>query len=81
MEDLNRKLAEKVEEIQDIEDLNQTLILRDHMSNQELQDLRKELINVSLPWLTKPLVHGNSQFMIFVGISISLDNLLYGDPI
>lgn len=58
---MNRKLAEKVEEIQDIEDLNQTLILRDHMSNQELQDLRKELINVSsLPWL----VHGNSQFSI-----------------
>lgn len=81
MEDLNRKLAEKVEEIQDIEDLNQTLILRDHMSNQELQDLRKELINVSLPWLTKPLVHVKSQFMIFVSISISLDNLLYGDPI
>lgn len=46
MEDLNKKLAEKVEEIQDIEALNQTLILRDHMSNQELQDLRKELINV-----------------------------------
>lgn len=56
MEDLNRKLAEKVEEIQDIEDLNQTLIMRDHMSNQELQDLRKELINVSLPFLCSAIM-------------------------
>lgn len=48
IEELNRKLAEKDDEIQDTEALNQTLILREHMSNQELQDVRKELINVSL---------------------------------
>ncbi|KAI5670662.1 hypothetical protein M9H77_11026 [Catharanthus roseus] len=46
IEELNRKLAEKDDEIQDTEALNQTLILREHMSNQELQDVRKELINI-----------------------------------
>ncbi|KAE9465280.1 hypothetical protein C3L33_02809, partial [Rhododendron williamsianum] len=43
---LKEELAEKVDDLHDMETLNQTLILREHMSNVELQDARKELINV-----------------------------------
>ncbi|KAK4431154.1 Factor of DNA methylation 2 [Sesamum alatum] len=46
VDDLKKQLAEKIEELQDVEALNQTLILREHGSNNELQDVRKELINV-----------------------------------
>ncbi|KAL6980548.1 hypothetical protein U1Q18_022190 [Sarracenia purpurea var. burkii] len=43
---LKEELAEKVDELHDMESLNQTLILREHMSNVELQDARKELISI-----------------------------------
>ncbi|VFQ81203.1 unnamed protein product [Cuscuta campestris] len=44
--ELKEKLAEKDDELRDAQDLNQTLILKELMSNTELQDARKELINV-----------------------------------
>ncbi|PWA61110.1 domain XH [Artemisia annua] len=44
--ELRNKLTEKEEELHDMDNLNQTLILREHMSNNELQAARKELINV-----------------------------------
>lgn len=43
---LKRELAEKVEELQFIEPLNQTLILKEHLANNELQSARKELLKV-----------------------------------
>ncbi|KAJ0764372.1 hypothetical protein HanPI659440_Chr08g0291371 [Helianthus annuus] len=43
---LRDRLTEKEEELHDMDNLNQTLILREHMSNNELQAARKELINV-----------------------------------
>ncbi|KAL3523833.1 hypothetical protein ACH5RR_016667 [Cinchona calisaya] len=43
---LKKKLAERDDELQDMEALNQTLILKEHSSNLELQDARKELTNV-----------------------------------
>ena len=43
---LRKELEEKVDELQAMDTLNQTLILKEHMSNLELQDARKELINV-----------------------------------
>ncbi|KAK1415556.1 hypothetical protein QVD17_31339 [Tagetes erecta] len=43
---LKDRLTEKEEELHDMDNLNQTLILREHMSNSELQAARKELINV-----------------------------------
>lgn len=46
IEDLATELAEKNDELHDMEILNQTLILKEHMSNDELQDARKELIQV-----------------------------------
>ena len=46
LDDLKEELAETIDELHNVESLNQTLILRDHMSNNELQEDRKELINV-----------------------------------
>ncbi|XP_071732816.1 factor of DNA methylation 2-like isoform X2 [Rutidosis leptorrhynchoides] len=43
---LKDRLTEKEEELHDMDVLNQTLILREHMSNNELQAARKELIHV-----------------------------------
>ncbi|CAM8972823.1 hypothetical protein QQ045_030152 [Rhodiola kirilowii] len=43
---LRRDLAEKNEELQYIEPLNQTLILKEHMANSELQSARKELLKI-----------------------------------
>lgn len=45
IDSLRKELAEKTEELQYIETLNQTLILKEHMTNHELQDARKELIS------------------------------------
>ncbi|KAH7840867.1 hypothetical protein Vadar_022657 [Vaccinium darrowii] len=42
---LREALKEKVEEIQYLEDLNKTLTLKERMSNDELQDARKEAIS------------------------------------
>lgn len=42
-----RELREKEGEFDDLEALNQTLIVKERKSNDELQDARKELINVS----------------------------------
>ncbi|XP_057978966.1 factor of DNA methylation 1-like isoform X2 [Malania oleifera] len=42
---LRKELAEKADELQFVETLSQTLILKEHMSNHELQDARKELMS------------------------------------
>ncbi|KAI4318146.1 hypothetical protein L6164_025950 [Bauhinia variegata] len=45
IETLQNELAEKVEEFQAMEALNQTLILKEHGTNLELHEARKELLN------------------------------------
>lgn len=47
MESLIKDMREKEGELEDLEALNQTLIIRERNSNDELQDARKELISVS----------------------------------
>ncbi|KAF8396789.1 hypothetical protein HHK36_018422 [Tetracentron sinense] len=47
MDDLIKELEEKADDMQDMETLNQTLIVKERMSNHELQDARKELISKS----------------------------------
>lgn len=44
---LLKSLREKEEEYDGLEALNQTLIVKERNSNDELQDARKELVNVS----------------------------------
>lgn len=44
---LLKNLREKEGELEDLEALNQTLIVKERKSNDELQDARKELVNVS----------------------------------
>lgn len=44
---IQRELEEKEEELQDLEALSQALIVKERNSNDELQEARKELINVS----------------------------------
>ncbi|CAL1401897.1 unnamed protein product [Linum trigynum] len=44
-EEIREKLAEKEEELEDLEDLNQTLIIKHKKVEQELEEGRKELIN------------------------------------
>ena len=47
VEAIHKDLREKEGEFDDLEALNQTLIVKERKSNDELQDARKELINVS----------------------------------
>lgn len=44
MEEMSEELQEKIEEMEGLEALNQTLVVKERMSNDELQDARKELI-------------------------------------
>lgn len=46
---LHKDLREKEQSLQDLDALNQTLIIKERKSNDELQEARKELINVSPP--------------------------------
>lgn len=47
MDELAEELKEKVDELEAMESLNQTLIIKERKSNDELQHARKELIDVS----------------------------------
>lgn len=44
VEDIHKNLREKEEELDDLESLNQTLVVQERKSNDELQDARKELV-------------------------------------
>lgn len=48
IEGINNDLKEKVEEFEYFDTLNQTLIVQERKSNEELQGARKELIEVSI---------------------------------
>ena len=47
VEGIHTMLREKEGDLEDLEALNQTLIVKERKSNDELQDARKELISVS----------------------------------
>ncbi|XP_071706181.1 protein INVOLVED IN DE NOVO 2-like [Rutidosis leptorrhynchoides] len=44
VEEIHKNLREREEELEDLESLNQTLVVQERKSNDELQDARKELI-------------------------------------
>ncbi|KAA8539473.1 hypothetical protein F0562_026165 [Nyssa sinensis] len=43
---LRKEIDEKEDDMQHMESLNKTLIVKEHTSNRELQDARKELISI-----------------------------------
>jgi hypothetical protein len=45
-EELTTELEERIEEMEDLEALNQTLVIKERMTNDEVQDAKKELITV-----------------------------------
>ncbi|XP_048229313.1 factor of DNA methylation 4 [Ricinus communis] len=45
MDTIQQQLKDKEEELEDLETLNQTLIIKERMNNDQLQDARKELIS------------------------------------
>ena len=45
-EKLTAELNERIEEMEDLEALNQTLVVKERMTNYEIQDAKKELITV-----------------------------------
>lgn len=45
IKEMNEELKEKMEEMDSVESLNQTLVVKERQSNDELQQARKELIN------------------------------------
>ncbi|KAJ4804133.1 XH/XS domain-containing protein [Rhynchospora pubera] len=62
MEELTEELKEKIEEMENIDALNQTLVVKERKSNDELQEARKELI----PGLTSLQTGRAGQ--VFIGI-------------
>lgn len=48
MDSIVEELKEKEEELEDLEALTQTLVVKERKCNDELQDARKELITVSI---------------------------------
>lgn len=48
VENIYKGLTEKEEELADLDKFNQTLILRERRTNDELQEARKELVNVRI---------------------------------
>ncbi|EEF30946.1 conserved hypothetical protein [Ricinus communis] len=48
MDVIQQELKEKEEELEDLKTCNQTLIIKERMNNDELQDARKELLSVRL---------------------------------
>lgn len=45
---MNQQLVEKKDELEGLEDLNQQLLAKERQSNDELQEARKELIEVDV---------------------------------
>lgn len=48
LESIQEEIKESEEELESLETLNQTLIIKERLTNDEVQEARKELINVSI---------------------------------
>lgn len=61
---IQQELEEKEEELQDLDQLSQALVIKERKSNDELQEARKELINVSTQHLHSYLMLKTSCFNV-----------------
>ncbi|KAF2589512.1 hypothetical protein F2Q70_00040507 [Brassica cretica] len=61
VENIYKGLTEKEEELADLDKFNQTLILRERRTNDELQEARKELVNRMGELVTKPFMDALQQ--------------------
>lgn len=59
VDDLQKGLREKEQVLEDLDALNQTLIIKERKSNDELQDARKELINVRVLFFLDRSLHSS----------------------
>jgi len=48
VDSLQKDLIDKEESLEDLDELNRTLIIRERVSNDELQEARQALVNVSM---------------------------------
>ena len=65
MEAMQEELNDKEEELQVMEHLNRTLLVKERINNDELQGARKELINVSIFYLPHFVL--SFFFLLFFG--------------
>lgn len=72
MKSIEESLKEKEEDLEDLEDLSQALIIKERKSNDELQEARKELVNVSRSF--SPF-YVYTCFPISISISISFGSI------
>ena len=49
MKEMNEELNQKIEDMNHLETMNQTLMIRERQSNDELQEARNVLISVRIP--------------------------------
>lgn len=59
LESIQEEIKESEEELESLETLNQTLIIKERLTNDEVQEARKELINVSIRTF---LIHPSNFF-------------------
>lgn len=72
---LHKAMREKERELGDLEAINQTLVVQERKRNDELQDARKELVNVSCILF---VVHVNEFYLILFSQSLIIQILCYG---
>ena len=76
--ELSEALQEKIDELDGMESLNQTLVIKESKSNIELQEARNELENVcyltSINWCSQ---FTDEIFVTYVGDEISFIHLLF----
>lgn len=83
MDSIIKDLREKECELQDLDALNQTLVVKERKSNDELQDARKELINVS-PFISI-IIHAYPLTILFVArirffpVKLVISNLFHSN--
>lgn len=65
LESIEEELKDKEEELEGLESLNQNLIIKERMTNDEVQEARKQLFIVSLFFLPLKFPNCNSGFLLF----------------